>query len=156
MFYIIFLLFLLGCPNEVYCECIDLVVYDQLGNLSSTVGERWSSSQRGLYTLNNIPPYYLGIIVGLVLSDGNLQFRGKGRLRFGQSLKHFPYFWFVFNLLSHFCQSLPHLEKSTRNGVLSLGSRFNTRSLPFLTELYDMFYVKGIKGIPFYSLFMSY
>lgn len=120
--------------------------------LGSTVGERWTAAplRRAYWFLENVPSYILGIFVGLLLSDGSLQLR-KGRRNalfiFTQSLSHFPYFWFVFTLLSHFCPSLPYVYAFKRRGTVCQSLSFYTRYLPFLTTLYHMFYVNGIKAM---------
>lgn len=110
--------------------------------LGSTVGERLSTVQRALYVISNIPPYYLGIIVGLLLSDGCLVLKPKAvnvLLQFCQSTKHSPYFWSVFNVLSPFCPSIPYFTTHLTKGVECFSLRFYTRSLPFFTTLYPLF-----------------
>src|SRR5260363_62970 len=59
-------------------------------------------------------PQLLGRLIGLILGDGYI-----GRTRptwnaifpFQLSLKRFPYFWQVFSLLCHFCQSFAWYAK---------------------------------------------
>jgi hypothetical protein len=99
-----------------------------------------------------IPSYIKGVIIGLVLSDALLSFPGKrsknALLGFGQSTKSASYFWFVFKILSHYCKSYPYKAMSRLGGVFHFGFVFQTRSLPCFTELYNLFYVNGVKGIP--------
>lgn len=118
----------------------------------STLGESWKAAQRALYILANIPSYYLAIFVGLILSDGPILRRRMGyknaSLELEQSFKHSDYLWFVFYLLLHFCKSKPTIVSHNVKGIVSKSFRLRTRSLPFLTELYNLFYVNGIKIIP--------
>jgi hypothetical protein len=100
----------------VYCDCTDLV---QSGsNLGSTIGS--SMFSKLVSSMIQIPPYIYGINVGLILGDAWIHFASKAhknaRLGFQQSLIHFPYFWSVFTILSHYCSSLPHLKCGSRKG----------------------------------------
>jgi len=48
----------------------------------------------------------MGIMVGLLLGDANIRLTAnntRARLQFKQSMIHFPYFWYVFMELSHYC-----------------------------------------------------
>jgi len=117
-------------------------------NWGSTVGLRYTKHLRSLYVFASIPFEYLGIFIGIILSDGCLQLRKTTRLNFEQSLNHFPYFWFVFNLLSHFYQSYPNLYCYASKGSVRYILKRNSRAYPFLTTLYHLFYVDGVKVIP--------
>lgn len=66
----------------------------------------------------------------------------------GQSIKQIEYTWFVFCILSHYCNALPQFHKSTRSNKLHYSTRLTTKSLPCFTELYYMFYVDKVKVIP--------
>ena len=78
-------------------------------NLSSSVGLGKFSKQ--VSNIIKIPPFHISVIVGLLLSDGWLIFGSKtnkdARLGFQQSLAHSGYFWSVFNVISHYCSSMP-------------------------------------------------
>ena len=65
-----------------------------------------------------------------------------------QSLAHSSYLWFLFSILSHYCNKIPRLKSGIRAGNRFYGLQFHTRSLPCFTELYYIFYVKGVKVIP--------
>jgi hypothetical protein len=54
----------------------------------------------------------------------------------------------VFNILSHYCSSLPNLTSSVRVGKINYAIVFFTRSLSCFTDLHSLFYPKGIKIIP--------
>lgn len=69
-------------------------------------------------------------------------------LGFQQSLAHSDYLWFVFSILSHYCNIIPRLSSGIRTGKRFYGLVFETRSLPFFTKLYSLFYVNGVKVIP--------
>lgn len=77
-------------------------------NLGSTVGGRLTRIQGNMVKLSKS---MLGVLVGLILSDGYLNISNgskNARLGFKQSLEKSKYFWFVFNTLSHYCGSLPY------------------------------------------------
>lgn len=99
-----------------------------------------------------LPPYQKSVIIGLLLSDGWLIFASKtnknARLGLKQSLARSTYVFHVFNLLSHYCSSLPNLTSSVRVGKINYAVGFFTRSLPCFTNLHSLFYPLGIKIIP--------
>lgn len=99
-----------------------------------------------------MPHFQYSVLVGLILSDAHLRYVSSHhknvRLEFGQSIKNKGYFWFVFNLLSHYCSSFPNINYSIRNGTHVSQYRFATRALPCFTELHNLFYVNKIKVIP--------
>lgn len=102
--------------------------------------------------MENVPPYLLGVVVGIVLSDGHLQlFKGRvnARLQFVQSIGHLGFFTYAFWLLAPICMSLPYITFSIRDGVILGLLHLSTRALPFLTELHKLFYAEdGIKRLP--------
>jgi hypothetical protein len=89
--------------------------------------------------------------VGLLLSDGWLQ-KGKphwnARLGFKQGVVHSELFWHIWGILSHYCSAWPYLTKTVVRGRLFWGIAFFTRALPCFTNLYNLFYPKGIKVVP--------
>jgi len=99
-----------------------------------------------------LPAFQKSVIVGLILSDGWLRFPSKtsksALIGFKQSLAHSDYVFFVFSFLSHYCNNTPQLKKGIRAGKEFYGLEFVTRSLPCFTELYNIFYVNGVKVIP--------
>lgn len=121
-------------------------------NLSSTVGYlKFTSFNRNLIKL---PPNLKSIFIGIIFSDANISKPNKAdaRLQFKQTYKHFEYFYSVFFKLSHFCSKGPYLTRTKISDSLGLG--FTTRTLPCITELYNIFYVNNKKIIPnnFYDL----
>lgn len=95
--------------------------------------------------------FHLGVMVGVLLGDAYMRREGdnrNARILFGQSLVNFPYLWFVFTLLSPYCAGLPYLDSSVIKGVRHYKARFTTRTYTVMNELYDMFYVEGIKVVP--------
>lgn len=128
--------------------CKDLVLWGN--NLGSTVGTgRLTKVEREMIKL---APLQFGVIIGLLLSDGWLTLSSEkslnARLGFKQSLAQSTYVFHVFNLLSHYCSSLPNLTTSVRAGHLSHGVQFFTRALPCFTELHSLFYPHKTKIIP--------
>jgi len=95
--------------------------------------------------------FHLGVMVGVLLGDAYIRKGGdnrNARILFGQSLVNFPYLWFVFTLLSPYCAGLPYLDSSVIKGVRHYRAMFTTRTYTVMNELYDMFYVEGIKVVP--------
>lgn len=102
--------------NPSVSTCLDLVVWG--ANLQSTVGTKLISKQERERVA--LPNFHLGVIIGLLLSDGwlTLTRRSVNRiLDLKQSLAKSSYVWFVFTLLSHYCSSYPFLVTGTRYGV---------------------------------------
>ena len=118
-------------------------------NLTSTVGIKFTRTQLAIIKL---APYQKSVIIGLILSDGRLTFSSKKSknaiLEFKQSLAHFQYVWFVFNILSHYCSSSPYVTTGIRAGNRFYGLKFFTRSMPCLTELHSLFFLNKVKIIP--------
>jgi hypothetical protein len=124
-----------------------LVIWGE--NLSSTVSQkRITKSLRGIVEL---PLHIKSLVVGLLLSDGWIQ-KNKphwnARLGFKQSMINFPYFWFVFTLLSHYCSTYPYLTKTQFRGKTHFGIELQTRAYPCFTQLHNLFYVKNVKVVP--------
>jgi hypothetical protein len=99
----------------------------------------------------NIPIEHYSIFIGILLSDAWLQCNaGKGNARLGlkQTLKNSPYLLDVFFKLSHYCSSYPRITRTTVKGIKHSALQINTRAMPCITELYNMFYVDGVKIVP--------
>jgi hypothetical protein len=134
-------------------ELLSLSLYGS--NFSSTVGSpRYTAMTRALI---KIPNSKMSVFIGIILSDAHIQKqnRGEARLQFKQKYSHFEYFYSVFFNLSHYCSKAPYVTKTIVNNRLHYGLGFTTRSLPCITELYDLFYYEGKKIIPknFFDLF---
>jgi len=118
----------------------------------------------------NIPNNILFPLVGIMISDGHIEYKSRRtlnsesihnknknmpvysiincRFRFKQSMEHFEYLFFVFNLLSGYCISYPRLVKTRINRKDFYGVEIITRALPCFTVLRDIFYKGRIKIIP--------
>jgi hypothetical protein len=118
----------------------------------------------------NIPNNILFPLIGLILSDGYIEFGSKKilssrslqnkfkndnlysiincRFRFKQSIANMDYLFFVFNLLSPFCNSYPVIVKTRLNRKIFFGIEIITRTLPCFTVLRNIFYKGRIKIIP--------
>lgn len=126
----------------------DLVLWGT--NLGSTVGSgRITKVERSMIKL---APFQFSVIIGLLLSDGWLTFSSEKslnvRLGFKQSLVQSTYVFHVFNILSHYCASVPGLTSSVRAGKRSYGVQFFTRALPCFTKLHTLFYPQKFQVIP--------
>ena len=153
-------------------DCRSLVIYGS--NLESSVN--LPKFSRIVSYMIGIPNNILSPLIGLILSDGNLEFVSKktlsnnysrksksteatqmekniysnvnSRFRFKQSFDHLDYLFFVFNILSPYCISFPKLVKTRINRRDFIGLEFITRALPCFTYLRDIFYRGRIKIIP--------
>lgn len=118
----------------------------------------------------NIPKNILFTLVGIMISDGHIEYKSRRtlnsesilnknknmqvysiincRFRFKQSMEHFEYLFYVFNLLSGYCLSYPRLVKTRINRKDFFGVEIITRALPCFTVLRDIFYRGRIKIIP--------
>lgn len=135
----------LSFSNNEIKQPMSLVVWGT--NLTSTVGiGRFTKQVRDMIQL---PIFQKSVIIGLILSDGWLRFPSKtsksALIGLKQSLAHSDYVWFVFFSLCHYCNNLPQLKKGIRAGIPFYVLEFVTRSLPCFTELYEIFYVNGVK-----------
>lgn len=127
-------------------KCKDLVVFGS--NLSSTIGYPYYTII--IRHMIKLPTNIYDMLVGILLSDGWLSINKQNNARFSfkQSLARFKYLYFVFNKLSHYCSAYPYLVKTNLKGKTFFAVAVTTRTLPCFTELYDLFYVKGIKIVP--------
>ena len=118
-------------------SCTDLVVWSK--NLPSGVG--WGRHTKQERNMIVIPAYQYSVIVGLLLSDGWLIIASSTsispRLGFSQSLNRFKYVWFVFNILSHYCENYPIIRKRKRVDRVLWCVDMITRSLPCFVKLYS-------------------
>ena len=100
-----------------------------------------------------LPSFQYSVIVGLLLSDGWLRLSKKSKslnahLGLQQSIDHVDYIWYVFNLLSHYCNNLPVYRWQKRGEKYNLSIEVITRALPCFTKLHSIFYPNGVKIIP--------
>lgn len=140
-------------PNYINKE---LVVYGI--NLESNVNKPVYTSI--VKCIVNIPNNILYIIVGILLTDGTIEYNSKknihnktiidinSRFRLKQSIKHSEYLLYVYQLLSHYCISYPKLKIDRVNGKSFTQLEFSTRALPCFTILRKHFYNGRIKIIP--------
>ena len=126
---------------------LSLVLYGT--NLSSTVGYlKFSYYERNFI---QIPFNKRSIFIGILLSDASLQKinkEGDARLQFKQKYSQFEYLYLVFFQLCHYCSKGPVVNKASLQKKTFYALSFTTRSLPCITELYDLFYPQGKKIIP--------
>ena len=83
------------------------------------------------------------IIIGILLSDGWIQKRTHWNPRIGlkQSIKNFPYLWFVYNELAYLTSGLPVLGKNIIRGKIFYSVFLQTRQLACLNEIFNLFYL---------------
>jgi len=139
-----------GCYNKGHSNNDKLALVLWGSNLGSTVGSgKFTKIERGMIVL---PWYQKSICVGLLLSDGSLSLSSSKsvnpRLSLKQSYSHREYVYFTFLSLSHYCNSWPVLKKNIRKGQVNYAVELTTRSLVCFSELYSIFYPKGVKVVP--------
>ena len=127
-------------------EELSLVPYGS--NLSSTVGYiKFSRFERNLI---QIPFSKRSVFIGIILSDASLQRvnkDGDARLQFKQKYSQFEYLYSVFFLLCHYCSKSPVVNKVSLHKKTFYALSFTTRSLPCITELYNLFYPLSPRGL---------
>lgn len=155
-------------PNN---ECKELVVYGT--NLSSSLS--WKYYTDIVRYMVNIPNHTLCVLVGVILSDGSIEYSSKKnlensifnkpdnikieydkglltrhncRFRFKQSIAHSEYVWYLYFKLSHYCKSAPYLKVDRLKGREFLAIEFVTMSLPCFSILRRMFYTGRVKTLP--------
>ena len=57
-----------------------------------------------------------------------------------QSPKNFKYLWAIFTKFSHYCASYPSISTTNVKGKQYYSVAFKTRSFPFLSQWYKIFY----------------
>lgn len=117
-----------------------------LGVLGSTFRLGRLTSVMSTWTI--FPREIVSQLVGHLLGDGSLSKTYTSNYPyfvFTQTLKRFAYVWSVYNTLSHYCNSFPILNFSTRHGVVYPFLQVLTRSYPFMLTLYNVFY-KQVNG----------
>ena len=104
-----------GRKVKVTSSCLDLVPHGVVG---STVG--FGRITRYLATSTSFTKDVVSQLVGHLLGDGALTKTHTSITPvfiFTQTFKRFPLVWFVFNQLSHYCNSFPLINKGMRKGV---------------------------------------
>lgn len=148
--------------NKIYMKpnntCKDIVIYGS--NLENNVNLKKYTSI--INYMINIPHNLMGIIVGILLTDGYIQLNFSknkyihkyinteinGKLCLKQSIKNSEYLLYVFSKLSHYCISMPFIKPTYHKGNKMYSILFKTRSLPCMTLLRYKFYNGRIKIIP--------
>ena len=149
-------------------KCKSIVIYGS--NLQSSINLPKFTSI--VSYMVNIPNNILSPLVGILLSDGHIEYKSRktlnsgkeisyfktknskiysninSRFRFKQSIDHLEYLYYVFNILSPYCISYPRLVKTRVNCRDFYGIEVITRALPCFTVLRDMFYRGRNKIIP--------
>ena len=134
--------------NPGYSNCLDLMPWGV--NLRSSAGVKQITKHER--EMMKLPNFKKDIIAGILLSDGSLYFSNRGVnyvLKFQQSIAKSSYVLFVFNHLSHYCSSYPKVTIGILNVKKTYVLGFYTRAFPFFTEFYNIFYLDGVKRIPF-------
>jgi len=118
-------------------------------NLGSTVGyTKFTHLER---SLTRIPMDLRSVFIGIILSDAAVQksnVGGDARLQFKQKYSQLDYLYSVFFELSHYCSQSPSVYTTIIHKKKHYALTFTTRSLPCITDLYNLFYPEGKKIIP--------
>jgi len=127
-----------------------------LGFSSMNKISRITAVERAMLRLT---PRVRSIIIGLILSDGWMQKKGHWNPRFAlkQSVKNFPYLWYIYNELAYLCSGLLYESKSIKRGKLFHSWTLQTRQLECLIEIINLFYIfvdkKLVKSIKYELIF---
>lgn len=99
--------------------------------------------ERNMFQLT---PRARSIIVGILLSDGWMNKHGHWNPRVGlkQSVKNFPYLWQVYNELAYLCSGPLYESKNILRGKTFYSLSFQTRQLPCLMDIHNLFFVSAI------------
>lgn len=127
---------------------------------NSTIGLNLTQKSRNMIHFS-YDSYILSQIIGHLLGDGSLSMTWSSKnpyFVFTQGLIRFDYAWYVFNNMKFLCKSMPRLGKSNRNMKTLYYIQVQTRSYPFLKDIYDTFYKsndtkKMVKIIPIEILY---
>lgn len=123
---------------------MDLILRDEK-LFNSTIGLNFTQIDRnGIYFTYD--SYIFNQIIGHLLGDGSLSMTWSSKnpsFVFTQGLIRFNYAWDVFTNLKFLCKSMPRLGKSYRKGKTFYHIQVQTRSYPFLIDIYDAFYVSS-------------
>lgn len=142
----------------------DIVIYGS--NLNSSVN--LPKFTKIVSYMCNIPYNILNPLIGIILSDGNIEYKSRrtlngdpkinynnnlytninSRFRFKQSIDHSEYLFFVYNIVSPYCISYPRFVSTTIKGRKFSGIEIITRALPCFTYLRNNLYRGRIKIIP--------
>ena len=110
-------------------------------NLGSTVGyTKFTHLER---SLTRIPMDLRSVFIGIILSDAAVQksnVGGDARLQFKQKYSQLDYLYSVFFELSHYCSQSPSVYTTIIHKKKHYALTFTTRSLPCITDLYNLFY----------------
>lgn len=135
--------------NSLYppTDCTALVVWGQPYTLSSTLGI--SKITKFIRDTTYIPLHNVGVMVGCMLGDAHFRVSTTGNVRFmlKQSTVNFPVVWTAFMYLSHYCASAPARAQSILGGKHFTAVVLGTRNYPVFTQLYNLFYLNGVKVI---------
>jgi TRAP-type mannitol/chloroaromatic compound transport system permease small subunit len=112
----------------------------QIGITSLKLNIRLKNTEKILF---NLTPRVKSVIIGLMLSDAWLQKKGhwNTRLGFKQSIKNFPYLWYIFNELGYMCSGYPMISKTRTRGKIFYSVSLQTRQLPCLNEIFNLFFL---------------
>ena len=155
-------------------KCKEIVKYGT--NLESSIGiTAYKKHTNIVRYMINIPNHILFILVGLIISDGNISYSSKidlensifniennkkikynnglltkhnCRFRIKLRIKSFEYLWELYTKLSHYCVSPPRLKIERVKGKKHLKIEFITISLPCFSILRRLFYSNRVKTLP--------
>ena len=113
--------------------------------------KRLTNAEREAFSL---PEELKQILTGLMLGDLHAQKRTPNsnvRLLFEQGLVHEQYLMHLFELFKSYCLAAPKMANrlpDKRTGNIYTRITFRTFALPCFNEIYNLFYLEGVKTIP--------
>lgn len=138
--------FFLNSKKDIHNKCNNsfnqLTLWNKpLSYTSMFTKSKLNNIERNLIQLT---PRVKSILIGLLLSDGWIQKRGHWNPRIGlkQSIINFPLIWHSYNELAYILSGKIMLGKSLLRNKIFYSLSIQTRQLPCLIELFNLFYVK--------------
>lgn len=131
--------------KNITTPCTAIVPYGVMGNSN---GIKLSQYARDITVLTET---MRDQIIGHILGDGSLtkSYTSKNAyFVFTQTSKRFFYIMHIFSILGPLCLKLPTLGCSLRKGIRSYYLQIHSRSYPFFSNLYNLFYFDGINPNP--------
>lgn len=98
------------------------------------------------------------IIIGTILGDANLRITSNSINAIyihAQAFFRSSYSWMIFTKLQNLCASFPSFKQPKFKDQTFYSTHVCTRAYPFITDIYNAFYIKGIKIIPTEYLFLN-
>lgn len=131
-------------PNYKTEQC--LTIWDKDSSIKSTYSkEKITQYERQKIELTTKSK---NILIGIILSDGWCQKNShwNPRIAIKQSIKNFPYIWYIYSELRYLCGIKPlYISKNRCRNKNFESITLQTRQLPCLNKIVNLFYNNNLK-----------